>query len=148
MVTSQYGQNKITHNSSHFKPIKRLSLTCSEGENETKFERQRNQELQCTHIITTSYPCFKTRSFTTHNTRGCSKLYSRPQRHPPVHLKDCYKTRSCLDLKKQKERRKEEKKKNRSYHFEFSSQNEKLVVHASAPRRTSVCDKLTKKKIH
>ena len=51
--------------------------------------------------------------------------------------------RSCLDLKKQKERRKEEKKKkNGSYHFEFSTKNEKLVVHASAPRRTSVCDKL------
>ena len=60
-----------------------------------------------------------------------------------------YKTRSCLDLKKQKERRKEEKKKkNGSYHFEFSTQNEKLVAHASALRRTSVCDKLTKKKIH
>ena len=59
---------------------------------------------------------------------------------------DCYKTRSCFDLKKQNERRKEEKKKkNRSYHFEFSTQNEKLVAHASAPRRTSVCDKLTKK---
>ena len=57
----------------------------------------------------------------------------------------CYKTRSCLDLKKQKER-KEKKKKNGSYHFEFSTQNEKLVAHAWAPRRTSVCDKLTKKK--
>ena len=52
---------------------------------------------------------------------------------------------------KRKEKRRKEKKKqkkNRSYHFEFSTQNEKLVVHASAPRRTSVCDKLTKKKIH
>ena len=58
----------------------------------------------------------------------------------------CYKTRSCLDLKKQKERKEEKKKKNGSYHFEFSTQNEKLVAHASAPRRTSVCDKLTKKK--
>ena len=46
--------------------------------------------------------------------------------------------------KNKKKRRKE--KKNGSYHFEFSSQNEKLVAHASAPRRTSVCDKLTKKK--
>ena len=54
--------------------------------------------------------------------------------------------RSCLGLKKQKERRKEEKKKkNGSYHFKFSTQNEKLVAHAWAPRRTSVCDKLTKK---
>ena len=44
---------------------------------------------------------------------------------------------------KRKKRRKE--KKNGSYHFEFSTQNEKLVAHASAPRRTSVCDKLTKK---
>ena len=59
---------------------------------------------------------------------------------------NCYKTRSCLDLKKQKERKeKKKKKKNGSYHFEFSTQNEKLVAHASAPRRTSVCDKLTKK---
>ena len=57
----------------------------------------------------------------------------------------CYKTRSCLDLKKQKERKKKQKK-NGSFHFEFSTQNEKLVTHASAPRRTSVCDKLTKKK--
>ena len=57
----------------------------------------------------------------------------------------CYKTRSCLDLKKQKEKKKR-KKKNGSYHFEFSTQNEKLVAHASAPRSTSVCDKLTKKK--
>ena len=55
----------------------------------------------------------------------------------------CYKTRSCLDLKKQKEKKK--RKKNGSYHFEFSTQNEKLVAHASAPRRTSVCDELTKK---
>ena len=47
---------------------------------------------------------------------------------------------------KRKEKRRKEKKKNGSYHFEFSTQNEKLVVHASAPRRTSVCDKLTKKK--
>ena len=60
-------------------------------------------------------------------------------------LQGCYKTRSCLDLKKQKERKEEKKKKNGSYHFEFSTQNEKLVAHASAPRRTSVCDKLTKK---
>ena len=59
---------------------------------------------------------------------------------------DCYKTRSCLDLKKQKERKEEKEKKNGSYHFEFSTQNEKLVAQASAPRRTSVCDKLTKKK--
>ena len=44
---------------------------------------------------------------------------------------------------KRKKRRKE--KKNGSYHFEFSTQNEKLVAHASAPRRTSICDKLTKK---
>ena len=58
----------------------------------------------------------------------------------------CYKTRSCLDLKKQKERKEKKKKKNGSYHFEFSTQNEKLVAHASASRRTSVCDKLTKKK--
>ena len=43
--------------------------------------------------------------------------------------------------KKRKKRRKE--KKNGSYHFEFSTQNEKLVAHAWAPRRTSVCDKLT-----
>ena len=46
----------------------------------------------------------------------------------------------------EKTKRKKEKKKNGSYHFEFSTQNEKLVAHASAPRRTSVCDKLTKKK--
>ena len=57
----------------------------------------------------------------------------------------CYKTRSCLDLKNKKKGEKK-KRKNGSYHFEFSTQNEKLVVHASAPRRTSVCDKLTKKK--
>ena len=57
--------------------------------------------------------------------------------------------RSCLDLKKTKRKEKRRKeKKNGSYHFEFSTQNEKLVIHASAPRRTSVCDKLTKKKIH
>ena len=30
---------------------------------------------------------------------------------PRINLTSCYKTRSCLDLKKQKERRKEEKKK-------------------------------------
>ena len=55
--------------------------------------------------------------------------------------------RSCLDLKKTKRKEKRRKeKKNGSYHFEFSTQNEKLVVHTSAPRRTSVCDKLTKKK--
>ena len=47
--------------------------------------------------------------------------------------------------KKKGEKKKRKKKKNGSYHFEFSTQNEKLVVHASAPRRTSVCDKLTKK---
>ena len=52
-------------------------------------------------------------------------------------------------FEKQKQKQKNKKKsknKNGSYHFEFSTQNEKLVVHASAPRRTSVCDKLTKKK--
>ena len=48
--------------------------------------------------------------------------------------------------KKKGEKKKKKKKKKGSYHFEFSTQNEKLVVHASAPRRTSVCDKLTKKK--
>ena len=48
--------------------------------------------------------------------------------------------------KKKGEKKKRKEKKNGSYHFEFSTQNEKLVVHASAPRRTSVCDKLTKKK--
>ena len=46
------------------------------------------------------------------------------------------------------EKTKRKEKKNGSYHFEFSTQNEKLVAHASAPHRTSVCDKLTKKKIH
>ena len=48
--------------------------------------------------------------------------------------------------KKKGEKKKRKKKKNGSYHFEFSTQNEKLVVHASALHRTSVCDKLTKKK--
>ena len=48
--------------------------------------------------------------------------------------------------KEKRRRKKKKKKKNGSYHFELSTQNEKLVVHASAPRRTSVCDKLTKKK--
>ena len=62
-----------------------------------------------------------------------------------VFAKYCYKTRSCLDLKKQKERKEEKKKTKKT---EFSTQNEKLVAHAWAPCRTSVCDKLTKKKIH
>ena len=48
-------------------------------------------------------------------------------------------------FEKQKERRKEEKKKKRKLPLRVLTQNEKLVVHASAPRRTSVCDKLTKK---
>ena len=54
--------------------------------------------------------------------------------------------KSDLNKKKKKKKKGEKKKKNGSYHFEFSTQNEKLVVHVSAPRRTSVCDKLTKKK--
>ena len=48
-------------------------------------------------------------------------------------------------FEKNKKKEKKKRKKNGSYHFEFSTQNEKLVAHASAPRRTSVCDKLTKK---
>ena len=47
--------------------------------------------------------------------------------------------------KRKKRKKTKKQKKNGSYHFEFSTQNEKLVAHASAPRRTSVCDKLTKK---
>ena len=47
--------------------------------------------------------------------------------------------------KNKKKGEKKKRKKYRSYHFEFSTQNEKLVVHALALRRTSVCDKLTKK---
>ena len=58
-----------------------------------------------------------------------------------------YVTRWNLALiwKNKKKGEKKKRKKNGSYHFEFSTQNEKLVVHASALRRTSVCDKLTKK---
>ena len=74
-----------------------------------------------------------------------SRLESQHQSVPGCAEECCYKTRSCLDLKNKKKGEKK-KRKNGSYHFEFSTQNEKLVVHASAPRRTSVCDKLTKKK--
>ena len=52
----------------------------------------------------------------------------------------------ALIWKNKKKEKKKRKKKNGSQHFEFPTQNEKLVAHAWAPRRTSVCDKLTKKK--
>ena len=58
------------------------------------------------------------------------------------HLHECVTRRDLALIWKTKRKK---KRKNRSYHFEFSIQNEKLVVHALAPRRTSVCDKLTKK---
>ena len=84
-------------------------------------------KLKVTYITFTTVTC---RTFS-----GGGGLLSKP----------CYKTRSCLDLKNKKKGEKK-KRKNGSYHFEFSTKNEKLVVHASALRRTSVCDKLTKKK--
>lgn len=34
LVRAQHGQNNITHNSSHFKPVKGLSPACHEGEKE------------------------------------------------------------------------------------------------------------------
>ena len=64
--------------------------------------------------------------------------------HTHIYIYTCYKTRSCLDLKKQKERKKKTKKK-RKLPLRVINSNEKLVAYASAPRRTSVCDKLTKK---
>lgn len=99
MLIAQHGQNNITHNSSHFRPIKVLSPTFLEGEDDdendrTEFERHchpahmsSSAETSTDTLLTSSListPLFGLKTSSPTNPGSVPRQHSRPQcqNHP------------------------------------------------------------------